>query len=187
MTLSRHVYNPTVCLILVCLLTALTFAGCERTDATAQSTITTGKTPGVPALTDAPVELPPAPLLLLDETQESSTTGPAADNSRCFVCHINYVEEQIAANHARQNIGCVHCHGASDAHIADESWGSGGNGTAPEIMYPRDRINLACMPCHPQEKLATTRHEPALATSSSRVCTDCHGNHRLPQRRCTWR
>lgn len=187
MMLHQQVRHPSVCLASICLLAALTIAGCERTQTAGQSTMATGKPDGTSAVADAPAALAPAPLLLLDETEDETAGGPTADNSRCFVCHINYVEEQIATSHARQNIGCVHCHGASDAHIADESWGSGGNGTAPEIMYPRDKINPACMPCHTQEKLAATQHDPALATSSTKVCTDCHGNHRLPQRRCKWR
>ena len=44
------------------------------------------------------------------------------------------------------------CHGVSDAHIADESWASGGNGTAPDIMYPRDKINPSCLPVTPRTR-----------------------------------
>ncbi|MHC4559092.1 MAG: hypothetical protein ACYS80_17520 [Planctomycetota bacterium] len=67
------------------------------------------------------------PLLLLEEApdaEESDIIG--ADNSRCFVCHINYMQEDIAVIHARADIGCAGCHGESDEHIADESWASGG-------------------------------------------------------------
>jgi hypothetical protein len=129
-----------------------------------------------------------APLLLEDEPEEGAGGEPAADNSRCFVCHVNYMEEKLAVTHARANLGCANCHGPSDAHIADESWGSGGNGTAPDIMYPRDKINPSCMTCHSREKIDTVQHETVLAgTPEQKVCTDCHGNHRLPQRRCKWK
>jgi hypothetical protein len=175
--------------ILLCGLAILMTAGCERTDTTAHSGIKTGQTNDAVTVVSQPARaVPEAPLLLLDDTEEDETeSGPMADNSRCFVCHINYMQEQIAVNHARQNIGCAHCHGPSDAHIADESWGSGGNGTAPDIMYPRDKINPACMTCHPKEKLDAPQHELVFAKTDPKVCTDCHGDHRLPQRRCQWR
>ncbi|GAG08636.1 unnamed protein product, partial [marine sediment metagenome] len=48
------------------------------------------------------------PLLLLEEAAEDTAppTGPVADNSRCYVCHINYEDEQLAVVHARANISC---------------------------------------------------------------------------------
>ncbi len=128
------------------------------------------------------------PLLLEDEPAGAASSEPAADNSRCFVCHANYLQEKIAVTHAQASIGCAHCHGASDAHIADESWASGGNGTAPDRMYPRDKINPSCMTCHPRDKIDTPQHLAVLAdTEGKQVCTDCHGSHRLPQRRCKWK
>jgi len=129
-----------------------------------------------------------APLLLEDEPAGEAPNESAADNSRCFVCHINYAGEEIAADHAGRGVGCAACHGPSDAHIADESWASGGNGTAPDRMYTRDKINAACMTCHPREKIDTPQHVAVLADAGGqKVCTDCHGNHRLPQRRCKWK
>lgn len=130
------------------------------------------------------------PLLLLDDSEEEYVppTGFVADNSRCFVCHMNYMQEDIAVIHARANIGCANCHGESDAHIADESWASGGNGTAPDIMYPRPKINPFCMGCHPKNKIDIEQHKPLFAdTAEKKVCTDCHGKHRLENRRCKWK
>jgi hypothetical protein len=138
------------------------------------------------------------PLLLLDEEPplllsggEGKTlppTGPVADNSRCHHCHLNYVDEDLALVHARANIGCADCHGNCDAHIADESWASGGNGTPPEIMYPREKVNPCCLHCHPQDKMDKTEHESFLAgTAKEKYCTDCHGDHRLAERKCKWR
>ena len=128
------------------------------------------------------------PLLLEDDAAATVPEGPVADNSRCFVCHANYLDEKIAVTHARANIGCAECHGESDAHIADESWGSGGNGTAPDIMYPKDRIVPSCMKCHTKDKIDIPAHEPVFTDSKDKkVCTDCHGEHRLKVRRCKWK
>lgn len=189
MTLAVHSRVTTTQAIVICMLAILMTAGCERSDTTAQSAIETGRANDVTMAVSQPAKVvAETPLLLLDDAQEDEATdGPRADNSRCFVCHINYAQEQIAVNHARQNIGCAHCHGPSDAHIADESWGSGGNGTAPDIMYPRDKINPACLSCHPRDKIDAPQHELVFARSDPKLCTDCHGDHRLPKRRCTWR
>ena len=128
-------------------------------------------------LDDEPLLLDDEPLLLLDDgPDEDSSTESMADNSRCFVCHINYMEEDIAVTHARANIGCADCHGNCDEHIADESWASGGNGTAPDIMYPREKINPFCTGCHTGEKI-----------DKEKYCTDCHGDHRLTNRKCKWK
>ncbi len=138
---------------------------------------------------EQPLLLDDEPLLLLDdETETLSSDEPMADNSRCFVCHINYMQEDIAVTHARHGMGCATCHGESDEHIADESWASGGNGTAPEIMYPRPKINPFCMGCHTKEKIDTEQHKPLFAAGATQmVCTDCHGDHRLTNRKCKWK
>jgi hypothetical protein len=139
-------------------------------------------------LDDEPLLLDDEPLLLLDELDENSASESMADNSRCFVCHINYMQEDIAVNHARQNMGCANCHGESDEHIADESWASGGNGTAPDIMYPREKINPFCMGCHTKDKIDTEQHKPLFANNNEeKYCTDCHGEHRLTERKCKWK
>ena len=131
------------------------------------------------------------PLLLLDDGEEEFLTpsGPVADNSRCHVCHINYIQEDIAVIHARANIGCADCHGQSDAHIADESWAWGGNGTAPDIMFPQAKINPFCMGCHTEDKIDGIQHRDVLAGKDPehKYCTDCHGEHRLARRRCKWK
>ena len=137
---------------------------------------------------EAPLLLDDEPLLLLDdEPEQEESEGPKADNSRCFVCHINYMQEDIAVIHARADIGCAGCHGESDEHIADESWASGGNGTAPVTMYPRPKINPFCMGCHPKDKIDTDQHKPLFANIEKMVCTDCHGDHRLEVRKCKWK
>ena len=130
------------------------------------------------------------PLLLLDDDEEefSPPAGAVADNSRCYVCHMNYIQEDIAVIHARANIGCADCHGDCDAHIADESWASGGNGTPPGIMYSPAKINPFCMGCHPRDKIDTEQHKPLFTSArEEKHCTDCHGNHRLAHRKCKWK
>jgi hypothetical protein len=137
---------------------------------------------------ESPLLLEDEPLLLLDDDEGSQgSNGPEADNSRCFVCHINYMEEDIAVAHARANIGCANCHGESDEHIADESWASGGNGTAPDKMFPKPDINPFCMGCHAKEKIDTVQHRPLFMNMQKMVCTDCHGQHRLAVRKCKWK
>ncbi len=137
---------------------------------------------------EAPLLLDDEPLLLLDDDEGSEQSdGPQADNSRCFVCHINYVEEDIAVTHAGADIGCADCHGESDEHIADESWASGGNGTAPDTMFPKPKINPFCMGCHTKDKIDTAQHKPLFANMEKMVCTDCHGEHRLVTRNCKWK
>jgi hypothetical protein len=156
-------------------------AGCERTGVMPQPDVET------PAIADSR-SAEEAPLLLEDEPENGVQSESAADNSRCFVCHMNYVQEKIAVAHAQAGIGCAQCHGPSDAHIADESWASGGNGTAPDIMCPRDKIDSSCMACHAREKIDTPQHQAVFADPpGTKVCTDCHGSHRLPQRRCKWK
>ena len=137
---------------------------------------------------EAPLLLDDEPLLLLDDEPDAGQLdGPQADNSRCFVCHVNYMQEDIAVIHARADIGCAACHGESDEHIADESWASGGNGTAPDIMYPRPKINPFCLDCHTRDKIDTEQHKPLFANFEKMVCTDCHGSHRLEVRKCKWK
>ncbi len=123
-------------------------------------------------------------LLLLEEPDEAfSAAGPMADNSRCHVCHMNYEVEELAVTHAKANIGCEKCHGASDAHCSDED-----NITPPEIMFPRAKINGSCMTCHPKGRLDIKAHKPVLEAlaQNKKVCTDCHGDHRLAHRTRRW-
>lgn len=154
-----------------------------------------------PVTDDEPLLLDDEPLLLGDGPDVDLPAGSGADNSRCYVCHMNYVQEDIAVIHARVNIGCADCHGNCDAHIADESWGWGGNGTPPGIMYRRPEINPFCMGCHPKDKIDTEQHKllfagtveprPKAGSIQSRAspwhCTDCHGDHRLAKRECKWK
>ncbi len=198
MTFPKHAPLVTALFVVPGVLLILSTGGCERTDTTPQSTMQTGRADDVEPVArghaevkeEVPLLLEDEPALLLDDDPATEAGGgPMADNSRCFVCHVNYMHEELAVRHAEANMDCAKCHGPSDAHIADESWASGGNGTAPDIMYPKDEVNPSCMACHPKEKIDTPQHQPLFSntTSEEKTCTDCHGNHRLPQRRCTWK
>ena len=115
--------------------------------------------------------------------RKSSQVKPA-DNSRCHVCHMNFEDEDLAVTHAKNGIGCEECHGKSKAHAADED-----NITAPDIMYPKSKITAACEKCHTSTTLAKTeQHKSVLAgTANDRTaCTDCHGEHRMNNRRNRW-
>ena len=127
------------------------------------------------------------PLLLLEDGDTTGEydrpDGPVADNSRCYVCHINYEDEALAFIHARANIGCEQCHGVSDAHCSDED-----NITPPDIMYPLEKINQSCMGCHPMEKINIAVHKGVLSDirANKAHCTACHGDHRLGYRTRRW-
>ena len=129
-----------------------------------------------------------APLLLeeLDEYAETrpAPKGPVADNSRCFVCHLNYDGEYLATVHQRGNISCERCHGASDAHCSDED-----NITPPDVMFPKDKINVSCAECHKEEDVKKLKdHQKFFAgTAKEKYCNGCHGSsHRLKVRTRRW-
>ena len=141
-------------------------------------------------------EIRAEPLLLLEDGDDAeklaTPSGPVADNSRCYVCHINYEEEALTFVHAMADIGCEQCHGSSDAHCADED-----NITPPEIMYPKAKINPTCMMCHPRAEIKhVSDHASLLAgaetifdksNSQKQYCTDCHGkDHRINVRTIRW-
>jgi len=107
-----------------------------------------------------------------------------ADNSFCFVCHLNYKKDELARRHAKGGIGCTYCHGESDEHSSDED-----GLTAPELMFAPREINPSCMRCHKREKIAKEEaHESVLAEAAGKkkLCTDCHGKHRLKARTRRW-
>jgi len=111
------------------------------------------------------------------------TTGTlVADNSRCFVCHVNFQEEKLTVSHAAKNVGCELCHGSSDEHCNDEN-----NITAPDKFYTHDEVNTLCYGCHDPKNLNQVIHKNIIAgTFDRKVCTDCHGEHRMFRRTRRW-
>ncbi len=117
------------------------------------------------------------------ELQKMEKPQPA-DNSYCYVCHANYKDEDLTKVHLPVGVGCELCHGMSDEHSADED-----GLTPPEIMWPKEWINVTCMECHPREALARQdgHHEFLNEPFPDEVCTDCHGEkHRLNVRTRVW-
>jgi hypothetical protein len=116
---------------------------------------------------------------------KEATKSEAVSNARCHVCHMNYEDEWLAVKHAKNGVGCMTCHGESDDHCGDEN-----NITPPDRMYPRDTIARACMMCHSLSKLQKKpkEHEAILPDpkKAEKVCTDCHGKHRLERRTTRW-
>lgn len=95
---------------------------------------------------------------------------------------------RIRVTHAKAEIGCAKCHGASDRHIDDESWTWGGKGTPPDKMVPRQEVNSFCVTCHDMSKSEAGQHDcPYPAMNPKKTCTDCHGKHRLANRKCKWK
>ena len=131
-----------------------------------------------------------APLLLgaPAAAKPGETAKPKADNFACYVCHANYEDEPMVVSHAKEDVGCVKCHGESIAHRNDED-----NVTPPDIMYPQEAIDKACAECHdthdaPAVKIVIRWQErcPGKEDPSQIVCTDCHGEHRLKSRTVRW-
>ncbi|MBN1342033.1 MAG: hypothetical protein JXQ73_05095 [Phycisphaerae bacterium] len=110
-------------------------------------------------------------------------TQRPASNGRCYVCHINYEEEELATLHAKAGVGCEKCHGASDAHCSDEE-----GLTAPRYMYAPAKVNGSCLKCHPRDRIDIKPHASLFdaAKPSGKLCTDCHGKHRLSKRTRNW-
>ena len=112
-------------------------AGCEQPESVHKPQA--GSEPAVkPAEeSEAPLLLDDKPLLLLDDEPDSGQSeGPEADNSRCFVCHINYMQEDIAVSHARANIGCASCHATTSTSVARNSNRAKLPSTSPRYQAP---------------------------------------------------
>lgn len=111
-----------------------------------------------------------------------------AGNDPCFVCHRNYDGESLVQTHSAGQIGCIECHGQSDAHRNDED-----NITPPDKMYGLSKVDGFCQSCH-QTHDATARkviarwQEKASTKNKTAdiVCTDCHFEHRLARRIVRW-
>lgn len=160
-----------------------------------------GSNPGQPASPPPPPPPLPAleldddaPLLLDDENGGAPLVladpgGHGVDiNAACYVCHVNFKADPFVQRHARADIGCAKCHGASRAHVDDEA-----NLTPPEVMYWPSRIGASCLVCHPTHNapardviLRWQERCPEKTNPNHLVCTDCHGNHRLALRTIVW-
>jgi hypothetical protein len=145
-----------------------------------------------PAAVAPPTAADVARIAALAATITAEGTPPppktkAVDNSRCFVCHLNFSDDAMAVAHAKVGVGCEKCHGSSDDHASDE-----GNITPPQIMYPHEKIDASCKVCHPDpmERIVAGAkyclHVLVTEEEKKKVCTDCHGTHKMAQRQVRW-
>ncbi len=132
--------------------------------------------------TEKPPAARPASVSSAATSAVTISAGPA-NNSYCYVCHVNYAIEELTTTHQPKGVGCENCHGVSDTHSADED-----ALTAPDRIFAREAVAPFCMTCHATEKLREEKeHEPVLAASPVTACTDCHGEqHRLKVRTRVW-
>jgi hypothetical protein len=108
-----------------------------------------------------------------------SQAQAAANNDRCYVCHLNMKSEEVVTVHLKADIGCEQCHGQSDPHRADED-----TFTPPEKIFAKAQVNPFCgsAECHPKHSSTTV----TAADMKDKVCTDCHGSHKLKVRTRMW-
>ena len=107
-----------------------------------------------------------------------------ADNSYCFVCHVNYEGEKLTKGHQLAGVGCEKCHGPSIKHSGDED-----GLTPPDKMFAKVDVNPFCMSCHEKEKLLKRdEHKDFFKElQPDETCGDCHSEkHRLPVRTRVW-
>jgi formate-dependent nitrite reductase cytochrome c552 subunit len=115
--------------------------------------------------------------------------GMPKNNMLCFVCHVNFAENDAIADHISEGITCAHCHGKSIDHMNDESMM-----TTPDILYGRDEVEELCIQCHRQlhndpqavdaflKKWNGQKRENGRNVTEDSTCTDCHGRHTIPHR-----
>jgi len=128
------------------------------------------------------------------ESYDHANKQSASDDSSmsyyvmCNDCHMDYIEESLALDHAKAGMSCDSCHGKSRAHYSDES-----NTTPPDKMYPADKIDHFCRGCHdshdvpPGKVVALWMERNSNKTNPDKiVCTDCHGEHRMRVRTIIW-
>jgi hypothetical protein len=117
----------------------------------------------------------------------AAAPAPKADNSLCYVCHLNLQTDEITAKHLTEGVGCAKCHGASHEHMQDEMLM-----TKPDRLYGRKEVDALCADCHDkphvekqpqyaaflQKWRGHDRPNGRVVTDAS-ICTDCHGTHVL--------
>ena len=111
-----------------------------------------------------------------------------ADNSACFKCHDAFKGQPLVVTHAEKEVGCIDCHGESQAHRNDEN-----NATPPDKMYAPEDIDKMCGKCHLKHKAGARQviarwqqRCPEKTDPEKIVCTNCHFQHRLKVRTVIW-
>ena len=125
--------------------------------------------------------------LKLTVTTEGASEMPK-NNELCILCHMDFDEEEITAEHISEGITCAGCHGASVAHMHDETMMTG-----PDILYGRLEVEGMCSQCHEGHKKTEAveafreewygrKRENGRGISKDSICTDCHGLHTVARR-----
>lgn len=131
------------------------------------------------------------------ERLSAATVAPQAavdSNDPCYVCHMPFLEENLATAHAKVQVWCGTCHGPSRPHIEDENIGA----TPPDVVHKKDEVDRMCGQCHnPEEHSVLTGKTRSARLAEGKqaqqeikgpkievtgVCTDCHGRHWIPPR-----
>lgn len=112
----------------------------------------------------------------------------AADNSFCYVCHLNYEneKEKLVAIHEPEGVGCETCHGMSAQHSQDED-----SLVPPDMIFASNKVASFCVQCHEKRDLleGDEAHEKFFAgeTEQDQTCTSCHDmKHSLKVRTRRW-
>lgn len=173
---------------------SISLVGCEETAGTATEPV--GQRPESriveqpatieniePAEEEIPIEPNSQMEDIIPAVELGTTPGPVADNNLCYACHLNFEKETLTSLHAQANIGCVQCHGASEAHRLDED-----TITPPNVMFLTEKIGSFCTGCHIEDSMNVPGHQPVASEVNplTRTCTDCHGEHRLNYRTRKW-
>lgn len=112
----------------------------------------------------------------------------AADNSFCYVCHLNYEneKEKLVSVHEPEGVGCETCHGMSAQHSQDED-----SLVPPDVIFASSKVASFCVQCHEKRDLleGDEAHEKFFAgeTEPDKTCTSCHDmKHTLKVRTRRW-
>lgn len=112
----------------------------------------------------------------------------AADNSFCYVCHLNYEneKEKLVSVHEPEGVGCETCHGMSAKHSQDED-----SLVPPDVIFASNKVASFCVQCHEKRDLleGDEAHEKFFAgeTEPDKTCTSCHDmKHSLKVRTRRW-
>jgi len=112
----------------------------------------------------------------------------AADNSFCYVCHLNYEneKEKLVTVHEPEGVGCETCHGMSAQHSQDED-----SLVPPDVIFASNKVASFCIQCHEKRDLleGDEAHEKFFAgeTEPDKTCTNCHDmKHSLKVRTRRW-
>jgi hypothetical protein len=112
--------------------------------------------------------------------KKQTQTGTLTGSKRCLACHMDFEEEKLTREHMEHGVGCLRCHGTSQAHVDDKL-----KATPPDAVFRDGSMKVFCLACHdPARHAAMKPHATEAAAAKKagkpeRVCTACHGEHKL--------